>query len=100
MYGPGDVRVEERDDPKIVEPTDAIIRLPATSICGSDLWPWRGVDDYGFFHLAQSSHPTPPRVTVIPAKDRRNGVPRRSGRPRPSGTPGQRANDRRPANSR
>ncbi len=48
MYGPGDVRVEERDDPKIVEPTDAIIRLSATCICGSDLWPYRGVDDYGW----------------------------------------------------
>jgi threonine dehydrogenase-like Zn-dependent dehydrogenase len=44
MYGPGDVRVEDRDDPKIVETTDAILRLPATCICGSDLWPWRGVD--------------------------------------------------------
>jgi threonine dehydrogenase-like Zn-dependent dehydrogenase len=48
MYGPGDVRVEERDDPKILEPTDAIVRLPATCICGSDLWPYRGVDDYGW----------------------------------------------------
>src|SRR5919201_6341806 len=48
MYGPGDVRVEDRHDPRIVEPTDAIIRLPATCICGSDLWPWRGVDDYGW----------------------------------------------------
>jgi threonine dehydrogenase-like Zn-dependent dehydrogenase len=38
-YGPGDVRVEELEDPKIVEPTDAIIRLAATCICGSDLWP-------------------------------------------------------------
>jgi threonine dehydrogenase-like Zn-dependent dehydrogenase len=44
LYGPGDVRMEERDDPKIVEPTDAIIRLPATCICGSDLWPYRGVE--------------------------------------------------------
>jgi threonine dehydrogenase-like Zn-dependent dehydrogenase len=44
MYGPGDVRVEERDDPRIVEPTDAIIRLSHTCICGSDLWPWRGID--------------------------------------------------------
>ena len=41
---PGDVRVEERDDPKIIEPTDAIIRLTATCICGSDLWPYRGVE--------------------------------------------------------
>lgn len=44
MHGPGDVRVEERDDPRIVEPTDAIIRLSATCICGSDLWPYRGAE--------------------------------------------------------
>jgi threonine dehydrogenase-like Zn-dependent dehydrogenase len=44
MYGPGDVRVEQREEPRIVEPTDAIIRLPATSICGSDLWPFRGLE--------------------------------------------------------
>ena len=44
MYAPGDVRVEERSDPRIIEATDAIIRLPATCICGSDLWPYRGLD--------------------------------------------------------
>src|SRR5207248_3585335 len=44
IYGPRDVRLEERDDPKIIEPTDAIIRLPATCICGSDLWPYRGIE--------------------------------------------------------
>jgi len=44
MYGPGDVRLEERNDPTIVEPTDAIIRLSATCICGSDLWPYRGIE--------------------------------------------------------
>ncbi|MFI6365195.1 zinc-dependent alcohol dehydrogenase family protein [Nocardia sp. NPDC050630] len=44
MYAPGDVRVVDREDPKIVEPTDAIIRLTATCICGSDLWPFRGVE--------------------------------------------------------
>ena len=44
MYSPGDVRVEERDNPTIVEPTDAIIRLTATCICGSDLWPYRGIE--------------------------------------------------------
>src|SRR5438067_7477088 len=44
IYGPQDVRLEERDDPKIMEPTDAIIRLPATCICGSDLWPYRGIE--------------------------------------------------------
>ena len=44
MQSPGDVRVEEREDPKIIEPTDAIIRLAATCICGSDLWPYRGAE--------------------------------------------------------
>jgi threonine dehydrogenase-like Zn-dependent dehydrogenase len=44
MYSPGDVRVEEREDPKIEQPTDAIIRLTATCICGSDLWPYRGIE--------------------------------------------------------
>src|SRR4051812_46429914 len=45
MYGPGDVRVEERDEPQIVEPTDAIIRVSAACVCGSDLWPYRGIDE-------------------------------------------------------
>ncbi len=44
MYAPGDVRVEERVDPTILAPTDAVIRLAATCICGSDLWPFRGID--------------------------------------------------------
>jgi threonine dehydrogenase-like Zn-dependent dehydrogenase len=44
LYAPGDVRVEDRDDPKIIEPTDTIIRLSATCVCGSDLWPYRGLD--------------------------------------------------------
>jgi threonine dehydrogenase-like Zn-dependent dehydrogenase len=44
MYGPRDVRFEERPEPVIAEPTDAIIRLSATCICGSDLWPYRGAN--------------------------------------------------------
>ena len=44
LHAPGDVRVEDRDDPTIIEPTDAIIRLSATCICGSDLWPYRGIE--------------------------------------------------------
>src|SRR3954464_646079 len=43
LYGPGDVRFEEREAPKIVEPTDAIIRISLTCVCGSDLWPYRGL---------------------------------------------------------
>jgi threonine dehydrogenase-like Zn-dependent dehydrogenase len=45
MYGPGDVRVEEREAPRIVEPTDAIIRVSAACVCGSDLWPYRGIEE-------------------------------------------------------
>jgi threonine dehydrogenase-like Zn-dependent dehydrogenase len=44
MYAPGDVRVEDRPEPAILKPTDAVIRLLATCICGSDLWPYRGAD--------------------------------------------------------
>ena len=43
LYAPRDVRFEEREEPKIAQPTDAIIRLSATCICGSDLCPYRGV---------------------------------------------------------
>ena len=43
LHGPRDVRFEEREVPKINKPTDAIIRLSATCICGSDLWPYRGI---------------------------------------------------------
>ncbi len=44
MHAPGDVRVEDRDMPRIVEPTDAIIRVTASCVCGSDLWPYRGAE--------------------------------------------------------
>jgi len=44
LYGPRDVRFEERDAPTIIEPTDAVIRMSATCICGSDLWPYRGIN--------------------------------------------------------
>lgn len=45
MHGPGNVRVEDRELPGIVEPTDAILKVTAACICGSDLWPYRGLDD-------------------------------------------------------
>jgi threonine dehydrogenase-like Zn-dependent dehydrogenase len=44
LYGAGDVRFEERDAPKISQPTDAIIRMSATCVCGSDLWSYRGIN--------------------------------------------------------
>ena len=45
LYGPGDVRCEEVPEPKIQHPTDAIIRLSASCVCGSDLWPYRGLNE-------------------------------------------------------
>ena len=44
MYAPGDVRVEDRPDLKVVAPTDAILRLSVTCVCGSDLWPYWGIE--------------------------------------------------------
>ncbi|QLH26456.1 zinc-dependent alcohol dehydrogenase family protein [Streptomyces sp. Rer75] len=44
IHAPGDVRFETLDDPKIAHPTDAVIRTVATCVCGSDLWPYRGLE--------------------------------------------------------
>jgi len=44
LYAPRDVRFEERDVPTIIKSTDAIIRISATCVCGSDLWPYRGAN--------------------------------------------------------
>jgi threonine dehydrogenase-like Zn-dependent dehydrogenase len=44
LHGPRDVRFEERDEPAILQPTDAVIRMSATCVCGSDLWPYRGLN--------------------------------------------------------
>src|SRR3954463_6278773 len=43
LHGPHDIRFEDRETPKIVEPTDAVIRISLTCVCGSDLWPYRGL---------------------------------------------------------
>jgi threonine dehydrogenase-like Zn-dependent dehydrogenase len=40
MYGAGDVRVEDVPDSVIKEPTDVLVRITASRICGSDLWPY------------------------------------------------------------
>ncbi|GAB3066018.1 zinc-dependent alcohol dehydrogenase family protein [Intrasporangium mesophilum] len=45
IYGPNDIRLEERPDPTIVDPTDAIVRTVAACVCGSDLWRYRGISD-------------------------------------------------------
>ncbi|MFD7872857.1 zinc-dependent alcohol dehydrogenase family protein [Streptomyces sp. NPDC059766] len=44
LHAPGDVRFEERDDPKIIDATDAVIRTTVTCVCGSDLWDYRGIN--------------------------------------------------------
>ena len=44
LHGTRDVRVEERPDPVVEQPTDAVLRLVASCVCGSDLWPYRGTD--------------------------------------------------------
>ena len=43
LHAPGDIRFEEVEEPRIQKPTDAIIKLSATCVCGSDLWPYRGL---------------------------------------------------------
>jgi threonine dehydrogenase-like Zn-dependent dehydrogenase len=51
LYGPRDIRFEDRPEPTIIKPKDAVLRLSATCICGSDLWPYRGI--------AEVAQPTP-----------------------------------------
>jgi threonine dehydrogenase-like Zn-dependent dehydrogenase len=45
IHAPGDIRFEEVPDPVVEEPTDAIVKVVAGCICGSDLWPYRGAND-------------------------------------------------------
>lgn len=45
LHKPGDIRFEDCPDPKILAATDAIVRLSATCVCGSDLWPYRGIQE-------------------------------------------------------
>jgi len=56
MFAPGDVRVVERDEPRILEATDAIIRVSAACVCGSDLWPYRGIGVEGLEWPAPMGH--------------------------------------------
>ncbi|GAA2324323.1 hypothetical protein GCM10010431_52610 [Streptomyces kunmingensis] len=44
IHAPRDVCFETLDDPKILHPTDAVIRTAVTCVCGSDLWPYRGLE--------------------------------------------------------
>jgi threonine dehydrogenase-like Zn-dependent dehydrogenase len=42
IHAPRDIRLSEVPDPSITTPTDAVVRVVAACICGSDLWPYRG----------------------------------------------------------
>ena len=59
LHAPRDIRFEERDQPKILKPTDAIIRTSVTCVCGSDLWPYRGSNP--------TTQPSPGNDTPSPA---------------------------------
>jgi threonine dehydrogenase-like Zn-dependent dehydrogenase len=43
-HGPGDMRIDQVPDPIIEAPTDVVARMTHAGICGSDLWPYRGID--------------------------------------------------------
>ncbi len=43
IYGPGDVRLDEVEEPAVQLPTDVVVRTVASCVCGSDLWAYRGV---------------------------------------------------------
>jgi threonine dehydrogenase-like Zn-dependent dehydrogenase len=45
LHAPGDIRLEQRTDPTILAPTDAVIQITATCVCGSDLWFYRGINE-------------------------------------------------------
>ena len=51
IHGPGDIRFEERPDPQIQSPGDAVVRVVRSCVCGSDLWHYRGV------HPTAAPHP-------------------------------------------
>jgi len=46
--GPRDIRVEDRPDPGVEQPTDAVVRVGLACVCGSDLWYWRGLTEHGY----------------------------------------------------
>jgi threonine dehydrogenase-like Zn-dependent dehydrogenase len=46
MFSAGDVRIETVPDARLIEPTDALITVSRAAICGSDLWPYRGLEPF------------------------------------------------------
>ena len=56
IHGAGDVKVENVPDASLQEPTDALVRVVAACICGSDLWPYRSMP------ASEKGSPNRPRV--------------------------------------
>src|SRR6187200_35557 len=44
MYSAGDVRIENVPDARLIDPTDALVRVTRAAICGSDLWPYKSME--------------------------------------------------------
>ena len=66
LYGLRDIRFEDRAAPKIEEPTDAIIRIAVTCVCGSDLWPYRGLQPIDGPHVDPIEDSEPPKRYARP----------------------------------
>src|SRR5438045_3308365 len=85
MYGAGDVRVETVPDARLVEPTDALVRVTRSAICGSDLWPYKSMEPTETGRPRRrcgSSHPgarDPQQADAVPA--RRRPAATRAGQP-------------------
>ena len=69
MHGPGDVRIEDLDVPSVVEPTDAVIEVAAACICGSDLWPYRGLEPSDGRPMGHEYVGTVPRCLPLQSAD-------------------------------
>jgi threonine dehydrogenase-like Zn-dependent dehydrogenase len=78
LYGPRAVRSDERPDPTIIEPTDAVIRLSATCVCGSDLWLYRGLNAASGPHGSTAEVSRTPTQFVMTVTLTINGAPQTS----------------------
>src|SRR5438309_2095629 len=65
LYAPRDVRYEERDDPTIIKPADAVIRISATCVCGSDLRPYRGDGAVGLLGVLSAKQMGAERIIAM-----------------------------------
>lgn len=75
FHGPFDVRIEQVPDAALQEPTDAVVRITHACICGSDVWPYRGLEPFQLgWRLVHESmgmvEEVGPQVTTIKRVDR------------------------------